>query len=687
MNSHHPSEFEDIFLDNEKTSFQKDFGDMLEEPHGQDATPHIHSTSGNQDDRPHAFPQDNMNQFYGNFAQPFNNHTPDWFFKNKKLPGLSGFVTLGNPGPFGDHASEFEKMDIPSLVQQDFNFNLGKIFEEEDPNHIGRRGSGARFNMEGMSRQHNNNDKNFKRPYERKRSKSKDKTLEGDPTVPEGEMSFFKNYLPMLLEHHWKEVLDNSNKFTEFKTAFDTQKNVENLMFLEEHKETYGNSFENIYHDHYVKIMMKLKEHVDNYCLDGQVILKILYDEFCGLFSELFNFIKNCTSDYCFNLMKNKTNNAKATKNNNNPQTGSLNSVPPLNPTATTPFASLVTLIQGTPYQENVQAQQKQFPSNWETTEVEENKIEHQDIPRNDLTGAMNVEKLESLANLIDYNVSRKNEPSTMKSLGPVNNAFGFKGIENINIAQCEMESVASESTRRLQRKYWSAAELQELNNMSQQYYPNSIPVEKLEEFARKYSRTLNAVQSKISKTKKENMKRQNEAFQSETNNSSQSQSQSSQRRYEVTVEKMIKGALQRFEGNVATKEEILEKIKEMFFENGLQGNEESLRNSISQILSSNKSIGIIKGTYGLKSRDYFIYDVNNAKTMKSRLQYILSNIPDNRTDIATIRNWYWHNFSDTVCNDRVWETSIAKTLKQSQEFDASSSKTKYCLLVKDAPL
>jgi len=498
MNSHHPSEFEDIFLDNEKTSFQKDFGSMLEEPHGEDATPLIHSASGNQDERPHAFPQDNINQFYGNFAQSYNTHTPDWYLRNKKLPGLSGFVTLGNPGPFGDNASEFEKMDIPSLVQQDFNFNLGKIFEEEDPNHLGRRGSGARFNMEGISRQQNN-DKNFKRPYERKRSKSKDKTLEGDPTMAEGDMSFFRNYLPMLLEHHWKEVLENSNKFTEFKTAFDTQKNVENLVFLEEHKETYGNSFENIYHDHYIKIMEKLKEHAENYCLDGQVILKILYDEFCGLFSELFNFIKNCTSDYCFNLMKNKTNNAKAAKNHN-PQTGSLNSVPPLNPTN---FAGIGALIQGNPYQENVQAQQKQFPSNWETTEIEENKIEHQDIPRNDTTGAMNVEKLESLANLIDYNVSRKNEPSTMKSLGPVNNAFGFKGIENINIAQCEMESVASESTRRLQRKYWSAAELQELNNMSQQYYPNSIPVEKLEEFARKYSRTLNAVQSKISKTKK----------------------------------------------------------------------------------------------------------------------------------------------------------------------------------------
>lgn len=633
---------------------------VIEEPVRDDAEPLIHSNSENQEERPHAFPQDTVNQFYGNFAQPHNSHAPDWFFKNKKLPGLSGFVTLGNPGGFGDNHADFEKMDIPSLIQQDFNFNLGKIFEEEDPSHNGRRGSGARYNMQQNPA---NNDKNFRRPYDRKRSKSKDKTLEGDP---EGEISFFKTYLPLLLEQHWKEVLENSSKFTEFKTAFDTQKNCENLMFLEEHKETYGNSFENIYHAHYVKIVEKLKEQVENYTLNGEIILKILYDEFCGLFSELFNFIKNCTSDYCFNLMKNKTNNAKAAKNNN-PQTGSLNSVPP-------PYTGMP---QGNFFQENVQAQQKQsrdFTNNWDQ-QIEENKIEHKDIPRND---SMNVEKLESLANLIDSQVSRKGDPNPL---------FGFKGLENINIAQCEVESVASESTRRLQRKYWSAAELQELNSLSQQYYPNSIPVEKLEEFARKYSRTLNAVQSKISKTKKEKVKRQNGAFQNElmpSNSSSRNEPSGSQRRYEVTVEKMIKGALQRFEECMATKEEILQKIKDMFFENGLQGNEESLRNSISQTLSSSKSIGIIKGTYALKSRDYFIYDVNNAKTMKARLQYILSNVPNNRTDIATIRSLYWNYFSETVLNDRVWETSIAKTLKQSQEFDASSSKTRYCLVARD---
>jgi len=682
MNSHHPSEFEDIFLDNEKVSFQKVFGEMIEEPNREDNEPLIHSTTENQDDRPHAFPQDNINPFYGNFAQPYNSHVPDWYLRNKKLPGLSGFVTLGNPGVFGDNgmnSGDFEKMDIPSLIQQDFNFNLGKIFEEEDPSQIGRRGSGARFN--NMQQNQANNDKNFRRPYDRKRSKSKDKTLEGDP---EGEISFFRNYLPLLLEQHWKEVLENSTKFTEFKTAFDCQKNCENLMFLEEHKETYGNSFENIYHDHYVQIVEKLKEQVENYTLSGEIILKILYDEFCGLFSELFNFIKNCTSDYCFNLMKNKTNNAKAAKNNN-PQTGSLNSVPPLSNSTGAPFAGMASHMQANPYQENVQAQQKQsrdFTNNWENQEIEENKIEHQDIPRNDLTGPMNVEKLESLANFIDSQVSRKGDSKTG------NNLFGFKGIENINIAQCEVESVASESTRRLQRKYWSAAELQELNSLSQQYYPNSIPVEKLEEFARKYSRTLNAVQSKISKTKKEKVKRQNEAFQAELmpSSSQRNEPSGSQRRYEVTVEKMIKGALQRFEENMATKEEILQKIKDMFFENGLQGNEESLRNSISQTLSSSKSIGIIKGTYALKSRDYFIYDVNNAKTMKSRLQYILSNVPNNRTDITNIRSLYWNYFSETVLNDRVWETSIAKTLKQSQEFDASSSKTRYCLLARDSP-
>jgi len=259
---------------------------------------------------------------------------------------------------------------------------------------------------------------------------------------------------------------------------------------------------------------------------------------------------------------------------------------------------------------------------------------------------------------------------------------LNYRGLENISVAPSEIESIASDNTRRSQRKYWSAAELQELENLSRQYSPNNIPIERLEEFARKYARTLNAVQSKISKTKKERSKRQNGTLQADLSPLGMARNETANaiKRYEVSVEKMIKGALQQFPDNSATKDEIVDKIKEMFFRESVHLNDDKLENSISQTLSSSKSIAKIKGTYGLTSRAYLITDASNPKTMKSRLQYVLSTVPNHRADINAIRRLYWNYFHDTVDSDKVWETSIAKILKQSNEFDTSNCKTRYCL-------
>ena len=662
---------------------------------------------------PHAFPQDTFSLFSSNFANNYA-QAPDWFLRNKKLPGLSGFVTLGTPRDFGTGDGkcadpEFEKMDIQSLVHQDFNFNLGKIFEENDPVEQPRRESGSGLSFEGTGvlrpGNHVGPDRGSRRQSfvaARKSSKSQDRILNDGFPVPGEKMSFFKGYLPMLLEQNWKEVLENARRFFEFDKEFDAQKNGENLLYLEDHKEMYGNAFENIYHSHYIKVIEKLRECVEGYSLTGETIIKLFHDELCSLISEMFHFLKNCTSDYCFDLMKNKSNSAKNNRSNTNKNTGTTPN------SAMAPNASLNVPIPvnqpmnlngmgmgiGLLYQERAQAQQKQpqnpFPEiptqmnqGWMNSSLEENKADLMMHTGKDLIPAMSIENMESLAHLIDYNVGRK-EDTTSKLL---NNATNYRQIEGNSVAPSEIESSASENVRRLQRKYWSAAELQELDNLSDQYYPNNIPVERLDEFARRYGRTMNAVQSKISKTKKEKIKKNSETFQVDLlPGGSRCEAANIQRRYEVPVEKMIKGALQQFPESFATKDEIIKKIKEMYFRDSRQSSDEKLKNSISQTLSSSKSITSIKGTYRLRSRSSIITNVEEARTMKSRLQYILSIVTGNVADIRTIRKLYWDYFYDTVDNDKVWETSITKILKQSPEFDTSGCKSKYCLITNKFP-
>lgn len=612
--------------------------------------------------------------FSGNHGFHYN-QTPEWYSRHKKLPGLSGFVTLGMPGVFENNeqmggAPELEKMDIQSLVQQDFNFNLGKIFDENGPGRHFTRESALDLGLEGMITLEGvpSHHKNVHRhqPAPKKNSKHLEKTQVEHHQ--ENKMSFFKEYLPMLLDHHWREIVENSQKFFEFEKEFDAQKHAENLMFLEEHKETYGNAFENIYHSHYGKIIGKLSECVQSYNLTADTLLKIFYDDLCSLLSDLFLFMKDCTSDYCFSLLKNKTQNAKNNRNTNQPSGMAPEPVP---------------VVFESPMRDQInQAQQKQsMPMNefmapnfsFKKAPIEENKGER--MQTEGVRPTMNVENLEALANLIDFNVGRREEVASYSN---------SRGIDSVNVVSgSDIESVASENTRKMQRKYWSQAEQQELENLSIQYHPHNIPIDRLEEFARKYNRTLNAVQSKISKTKKEKARKQSSTIQVNAlaPTGSRAEAANAQRKYEVSVEKMIKGALQQFPENTATKKEIIDKIKEMFFGGELQVNEEKLKNSISQTLSSSKSITKIKGTYGLRSRAYVIVDFSFAKTMKSRLQYIFSNCANYHADITTIRRLYWEYFSDTVDADKVWETSIAKILKQSNEFDTSNCKTKYCLI------
>ncbi len=71
-----------------------------------------------------------------------------------------------------------------------------------------------------------------------------------------------------------------------------------------------------------------------------------------------------------------------------------------------------------------------------------------------------------------------------------------------------------------------------------------------------------------------------------------------------------------------------------------------------------------------------------DTQTIKNRLRYILTKVPNNRANLNDIRNKYselFPNFSEHS-KDNIWESNIVKVLQHSLEFNTSDSKTKYRL-------
>lgn len=60
-------------------------------------------------------------------------------------------------------------------------------------------------------------------------------------------MSFFKEYLPKILDHHWEEIIKNNGEFKEFEHNFDVHGNIENILFLEENRDDCGDHFQTIF--------------------------------------------------------------------------------------------------------------------------------------------------------------------------------------------------------------------------------------------------------------------------------------------------------------------------------------------------------------------------------------------------------------------------------------------------------
>jgi hypothetical protein len=134
---------------------------------------------------------------------------------------------------------------------------------------------------------------------------------------------------------------------------------------------------------------------------------------------------------------------------------------------------------------------------------------------------------------------------------------------------------------------------------------------------------------------------------------------------------------------NPSTKDQIVKKMREIFYLNSFDITEESFQNSVSTLLSSQSCFSKIKGSFKLKTPDYVFNDLKAADTMKLKLRYVLSQFPEHKASITEIKEKFQALFPEIVKDDREKLNTITKILGQSEEFDASNSKTKYCLNVK----
>eukprot|EP00330_Aristerostoma_sp_ATCC50986_P009438 CAMPEP_0114595444 /NCGR_PEP_ID=MMETSP0125-20121206/17232_1 /TAXON_ID=485358 ORGANISM="Aristerostoma sp., Strain ATCC 50986" /NCGR_SAMPLE_ID=MMETSP0125 /ASSEMBLY_ACC=CAM_ASM_000245 /LENGTH=171 /DNA_ID=CAMNT_0001797017 /DNA_START=731 /DNA_END=1246 /DNA_ORIENTATION=+ len=106
--------------------------------------------------------------------------------------------------------------------------------------------------------------------------------------------------------------MKNTEGFEEFNQNFDVHGNIENILFLEENREKCGNHFESIFIFYAQELMNRFRTIVESTSFTPDLFIKILYENLCGLISDVFEFTKRCDGQFCFSLMKrNQTNKTK----------------------------------------------------------------------------------------------------------------------------------------------------------------------------------------------------------------------------------------------------------------------------------------------------------------------------------------------------------------------------------------
>jgi hypothetical protein len=476
------------------------------------------------------------------FSKP-DGTQPKWLEIHKVIPGLSGFVVCDDNAMV---ESDFDKIDVEQLADEK-NMNLFRLFEDPEKHaHYGNN------NSHFARRKNSSNNAKHLASFKQRGSGGN----MGSAIKNEQKISFFKDFIPHLVDSQLNEI-GNSNgaeKFSEFMPLVDIAKNLGNFLFLEENKTAYENEFEKVYQKQYEKIIEKLKFTAENYAINSEMLIKVIYEQFTLLMHNLFMTIKNCNSDYCFNLMKNKTNSSKYSKGNNGVLPGSINPlqfggnthqqlpIPTINMTALT--ANMQPNFHSKPQQSNsllngLTNLQNQSQLNGFNNLQNQNQL---NMPSsqvtNPLSGMTNSQQshfpssnslspntgvgmskhtLSALSQLIDGNLEEKkisNKYSNGQNSIEIEEEYsntGYSRAETMSMAS-DLESIISSdkysdisSSRKTQtqRKYWSEAETREIENLYNQYYPNTIPLDKLEEFAKKNFENFVLGSNKSSKIQK----------------------------------------------------------------------------------------------------------------------------------------------------------------------------------------
>lgn len=416
--------------------------------------------------------------------------------------------------------------------------------------------------------------------------------------------SFFLDVLPKILEKHWEPILTKKDKLVEFANSTNMQKNIDNLVFLENNEDM---RLKDLFTKYYLNIFDKLKNHPEELGRNEDSI-KYLLDFGCKMLHDIHSLIQSCTSDYCLEILKKKNANKKVKIDD------------ALDP--------MKTIIIPEPVEKTV----------------------YKNIEPQKSIQIMNQETLEALSRNLDANLRRKSKNSPGIFVEPLLNA----------------DSSPEENQAKTKRG-WSEQELLKLESLSNSYYPNTIPISVLEDFSKTLGRTLNSVQSKLSKIKKKA-------------NESNPQSQGANKTSKLPIKKMIEQTLIQLSPNPATKDEIIKKMRELFYMNSYNVSEETFLNSVATLLSSQNCFTKIKGIYKLKSPEYAMTDPKGADTMKLKLRYVLSQFPDYKAHLSEIKEKFEALFPEFIANDKEKLNGITKVLSQNEEFDVSESKTKYCL-------
>lgn len=574
------------------------------------------------------------------------------------LPGINVFFTLEGITKKPPENTEMNHIDIESLANDNKDLYLNKFFEENPQNKYKNNQAMNPLHLSHSQKLQREPEREIKSDFRQQQHQhhhhEHHHQQQQQPT--RHHTSFFNSILPRILEDEFDKVPWDL-PFEEFEPSQVFNHNIENVIYLQ----NINNDVQYLQQKAYKNVLEQLRRAASARPVTGRMLTQILTESFLQQMSELFHYIKMCDNDHTLHLIKSQTNShaqhiSKSQQNSN-------------------------MMVNEGNYN---------FHSNNGNQFLKPTKPN--DLSSQGLFSPPNTHS-NSVSNGAIYN----------KIEAPTSTSVSVRESQSIIGSELDEMDMIPDGVKKTARKFWTENEQAEIEELCRKYHPSSVPTDKLEAFAKKYGRTLTSVQTKAQKVKGLIAKKEQDLIMetmnkgpgikltssalSQTQNSMTNSLSNPSQRYEVSLEKMIRIALGTFPNKTATKDQILDKIGELYFANqanviGLSG-QETWRNSVSQLLSSKKIVKRIRGTYTLASRDLINTNIAQATTLKTRLIYILSTEMRYCADFETIKRRFEEQFKTSLTyeQEKNWEKSVRKILTQSPEFDSSNSKTRYMLI------